>query len=220
VRLRYRVILALALAMACSEKRNQEPPTLTPSPSPSPSPNPSPNPSPSPSPTPTPTPTPPSPLAARPGGPDLDTCERAADHLAALVEGASLPPNATEAARAYVSGLLQQGRHQVVRFCLETAVPKEIDCVLAAKDATGLSGCERFRREIPKDLAAHTEVTLADCERFFDRLRQFKIEAGVSAAEVDKTKDQIVRTCQEKAKAGTIACFVASPTYEQARRCP
>ena len=44
--------------------------------------------------------------------------------------------------------------------------------------------------------------------------------AGAAPAEVERDRDQIVRSCQEKAKMGTIVCFIASPTYEQARRCP
>jgi len=66
----------------------------------------------------------------------------------------------------------------------------------------------------------HREPTAADCARFFARLRQLQLAEGVRPEEIDPDRDQIIRTCQEKAKAGTIACFIASPTYEQARRCP
>jgi hypothetical protein len=119
-----------------------------------------------------------------------------------------------------VGGILAKDRDFVVHFCLETAVVKEVACLNVAKDFGSLASCERFRREVPTDLVSHKEVTLADCERFFDRLRQFKVTAGVEPAEIDKTKDQIIRACQEKANPGTIACFLASPTYDQARRCP
>ena len=92
--------------------------------------------------------------------------------------------------------------------------------MLAAKDFVTLVACERIRREIPKSMLGHSEPTLEDCELFFDRLRQFKIEQGVPFAEIDKTRDQIVRSCQEKAKIGTIECFLTAQNYDMARRCP
>jgi hypothetical protein len=134
--------------------------------------------------------------------------------VVASVEGA------TAQERAYVSQLIDKDRTQVVRYCLEIAVVKEIECVLAAKNVESLIGCERMRREIPEELAVARELTEADCARFFDRLRQFKLAEGVAPADMDKDRDQIIRACQEKAKPGTVACFIASPTYEQARRCP
>jgi hypothetical protein len=128
--------------------------------------------------------------------------------------------DASKAEREYVARLIGANRSSVMRYCLELAVPKEIECVVAAKSFDGLAGCENRRREISEELVAHSEPTLADCEKFFDRLRQFKVAEGVSPKEIDKDRDQVVRSCQEKARAGTIACFIASPTYEQARRCP
>jgi len=129
-------------------------------------------------------------------------------------------PGSSAEERAYAKKLTASGREGVMRYCLEIAVPKEIACVSAAKTTEGLVGCENFRRELTEELVAHTEATEADCARFFDRLRQFKLAEGATPDEVDKTRDQIIRTCQERAKPGTIACFIASPTYEQARRCP
>ena len=108
----------------------------------------------------------------------------------------------------------------MLRYCLEIAVPQEIACVVAAKEVDKLVGCERKRREIPEALAVARELTEADCARFFDRLRQFKLIEGVKPEDIDKDRDQIIRSCQEKARPGTVACFIASPTYEQARRCP
>lgn len=158
------------------------------------------------------------PLAARAGGPSVDDCNRAADHLKSLVVNSV--PGATAGERAYVGQLIDEDRAKVVRYCLEIAVPKEIACVMAAKEAEKLAGCERLRRDIPESLATARELTEADCARFFDRLRQFKLAEGVKPAEIDRDRDQIIRSCQEKAKPGTVACFIASPTYEQARRCP
>jgi hypothetical protein len=153
----------------------------------------------------------------RPGGPSQEACTKAAAHLGDLIEDSALGPTAEQ--RAYLERVLAHDHDQVVAYCLEVAVPREIDCLLAAKDVSGVFGCDRFRREVG-GLVDHKEPARADCERLFDRLRGFKIEEGAAPAEVDKDRDQIVRSCQEKAKLGTIVCFIASPTYEQARRCP
>lgn len=157
-------------------------------------------------------------LEAREGGPDLATCERAADHLKSLFM--NVDPGSSEAQLEYARRLLDANRERVLRYCLEIAAVKEIECVLAAKQADGLVGCERMRRTIDEKLATATELTEADCARFFDRLRQFKLGEGVAPGEIDRDRDQIIRSCQEKANPGTVACFIASPTYEQARRCP
>lgn len=158
------------------------------------------------------------PAAARPGGPSVEACEKAADHLKSLVVESVVGSTAQE--RAYVAQLIDKDRDKVVRYCLEIAVVKEIECVNAAPKVENLVGCERMRREITPELAMSRELSQADCAKFFDRLRQFKLAEGVAPAEIDKDRDQIIRACQEKAKPGTVACFIASPTYEQARRCP
>ena len=145
-------------------------------------------------------------------------CEKAADHLKELF--LKIDPGSSEAQLAYARKMLDANRENVVRYCLETAAVPEIECVLAAKSTEGLVGCERKRRSVDEKLATATELTEADCTRFFDRLRQFKIADGVKPDEVDRDRDQIIRACQEKANPGTVACFIASPTYEQARRCP
>ena len=145
-------------------------------------------------------------------------CEKAADHLKTLF--LKIDPGSTEAQLAYGKQVLDANRENVVRYCLEVAAVPEIECVLAAKTTDGLVGCERKRRSVDEKLATATELSEADCTRFFDRLRQFKTAEGVPAEEVDRDRDQIIRACQEKANPGTVACFIASPTYEQARRCP
>jgi hypothetical protein len=64
------------------------------------------------------------------------------------------------------------------------------------------------------------EVTPEDCERFFVRYKQFMMTEGMAPEQIDANKDQLVRTCEDKAKPGTIACFLTAATYEEARRCP
>src|SRR5262249_52495977 len=150
------------------------------------------------------------PLGARPLGPSVEACGKAADHLAALVEDSALGPTAEQ--RAYLEHVLARDRAQVIRYCLEVAAPKEIECLLAAKDAARLLECGKERRSVG-DLAEHKELTREDCERFFDRLRGFQIEDGASPEAVDKDRDQIIRACQDKAKVGTVVCFIASPSY-------
>jgi hypothetical protein len=49
----------------------------------------------------------------------------------------------------------------VVRYCLEVAAVPEIECVLAAKETNGLTGCERKRRSVDEKLATATELTEA-----------------------------------------------------------
>jgi hypothetical protein len=160
------------------------------------------------------------PLQQRPNGPSIKACEQAAAHLGELVIQATAPSGLTDKEMTYVTAMSHANREQIISLCLQTAAVKEIDCVLAAKTIADVGGCERFRREVPEDLAEHREVTDKDCARFFDRLRQFKIEEGADPAEIDKTRDQIIRACEEKAKPGTIACFIASPDYAHARLCP
>lgn len=148
----------------------------------------------------------------------MAACRQAAAHLGDLVIDAALGP--TPEQRKYLEHMMAKDRDEVVRYCLEVAAPKEIACVLTAKDVPGLAGCDRFRRELPPELLEHKEPSGTDCERLFDRLRGFRIEEGVNPVDIDRDRDQLVRSCQEKAKIGTIACFLASPTYAQARRCP
>jgi hypothetical protein len=160
------------------------------------------------------------PIGPRPGGPSLEACHKAALHLADLVEDSALAP--TNEQRAYLEHVLAHDHTRVVVYCLAVTVPKEIDCLIAAKTVEATFNCERFRRELPPDItdASRHEPSRLDCERFFDRLRGFQIEEGADEGIVDKDRDQIVRACQEKAKIGTVACFIASPTYAQARHCP
>ncbi len=157
-------------------------------------------------------------LRPRVGGPTLEECQKAAEHLASLIIDSAV--GASNEERAYVEGVLAGQRGKTLAVCVEVAVPKEVECMKAAKDFVSLASCERFRRELPKDLLSRTEPTQADCERFFDRLRQFRIEEGTDPDEIERSRDQVVRACQEKAKIGTVACFIASPTYAQARSCP
>ena len=155
---------------------------------------------------------------ARVGGPSVEQCGKAADHLKALF--ASADPGWSNEQVAYVRQLLDANRETVMRYCLEVAVVPEIECILAAREAPGVAGCERHRQNVDERLATATELTEADCARFFDRLRQFKLGEGVAPEEIDRDRDQIIRACQEKARPGTVACFIAAPTYELARRCP
>jgi hypothetical protein len=160
----------------------------------------------------------PPPLKAREGGPSLETCARAADHLKQVL--LTIDPGSTEAQLEYGRKVLEANRERMMRYCLEVAVVEEIECILAAKEASGVVGCERMRQTVDERLATAKELTEADCARFFDRLRQFKVSEGVRPEEIDRDRDQIIRACQEKARPGTVACFIAAPTYEQARRCP
>jgi hypothetical protein len=160
----------------------------------------------------------PPPLKAREGGPSLEMCAKAADHLKQVL--LTIDPGSTEAQLEYGRKVLEANRERMMRYCLEVAVVEEIECILAAKEASGVVGCERMRQTVDERLATARELTEADCARFFDRLRQFKVSEGVNPEEIDRDRDQIVRACQEKARPGTVACFIAAPTYEQARRCP
>ena len=87
---------------------------------------------------------------------------------------------------------------------------------------------QRRRADVAGPLDAAPDERLADsgslhprahCERVFLRLKQFKLAEGVTAEEIDSTRDQIVRACLEKASVGTVACFLASRSYAEARRC-
>jgi hypothetical protein len=161
------------------------------------------------------------PLAERPLGPTRAACEGLVAHMKTLILDRAPAPSQTAEQKAYAASLLKEFAPRGLAYCLQVAVPREVECLTAAKDAATLSSCERFRREIPPDLLERNEVQLSDCEHLYDRLRQFKIEEeGTSPAEIDPTRDQIIRSCVEKARVGTIVCFLASPTYEQARRCP
>jgi hypothetical protein len=210
------LVCLVVLLVACGKR--EPAPAAAPSPAAAPTPGPTATPAGAPAPAAAPAlPPQPTALATRPGGPTVEACGRAADHLKELVVDTV---EGTREQRAYVEQLVGSSREAVLRYCLELAVPREIECVLAARSFEGLSGCENHRREISEELALRSEPTEADCGRFYDRLRQFRLAEGVSPAEMDRDRDQIIRTCQERARAGTIACFVASPTYEQARRCP
>jgi hypothetical protein len=162
----------------------------------------------------------PLPIAERPHGPTRAACESLIAHMKdALIQ--SDPSLSSAEQKAYAAGVLKEYAPRGLGYCLQIASAKEVDCLIAAKSTEEMTKCERFRRELPADLVERDQVTLGDCELLFDRLRQFKIEeAGVAPVELDATRDQIIRSCVEKAKVGTVACFLASPSYEQARRCP
>ena len=130
------------------------------------------------------------------------------------------PPNANAEQLKYVQSIVKRDRPNQVRFCLEALEVPEVECVLKAGDFPQLAACERLRRQIPKDMLKNNEVTPEDCERFYVRYKQFMMTEGMSPEQVEKAKDQLIRTCEEKAKPGTIACFLTAATYEEARRCP
>ncbi len=130
----------------------------------------------------------------------VETCERVAERMARL--------GSTRA------------KDVLVRFCVETSVPAEAECLLAAKDAKELIACERWRRQVPEGLLEGDEVTREDCELFYFRLRQFRILEGVDPAAIDQDREQIVRKCEDEARPGTLVCFIAAHDYETARRCP
>jgi hypothetical protein len=156
----------------------------------------------------------------REGGPSMESCEKFADHTGTFVADSLIPPNASEAQKQYAAEFVKQDRDNRLRFCLEALEQKEIDCVLNAVDFPALAACEKHRRQVPADLTKRSELTAEDCERFFVRYKQFMMNDGIPGERVDKDKDQIVRTCLEKAKPGTVACFITAETYEDAKRCP
>jgi hypothetical protein len=156
----------------------------------------------------------------REDGPTRATCEELADHLGGFVVDSMVPANATETQRSYAEKLVKDDRPNVVRFCVESATKEEAECVIKAADFPTLAACERFRRQVPKDLAKRDEVTPDDCEKVFTRIKQMKMDEGYAADDIDKTKDQIVRACEEKAKPGTVACIISSRSWEEAKRCP
>ena len=130
------------------------------------------------------------------------------------------PPNADATQLKYVQDMVKADRPNNLRFCLEALETPEVECVVKAADFTALAACERLRRQVPLDMLKRTEVTAEDCERFYVRYKQFMMTEGVPPAQLEADKDQLIRTCQEKAKVGTIACFLTATTYEEARRCP
>lgn len=156
----------------------------------------------------------------RPDGPTRAMCDKAAAHLGEFVKRSMVAQGSSESELSYASQLVARDLPELVRFCVEAASREEIDCVLAAQDFPTLAACERFRRQVPKDLADRDEVSESDCAKLFERLRRFRIEAGALAADIDATRDQVIRACLEKAKPGTVACFITARTYEEARRCP
>jgi hypothetical protein len=161
------------------------------------------------------------PIGERPNGPTRAACEALGERLKTLLLEGAPAPGQTPEQQAYAKSALEKMAPLGLSYCLQVAVPKEVECLTKAHNQTELAACERFRREIPPDLLERKEVLLSDCELLFDRLRQFKIEEeGANPDDIDKTRDQIVRSCVEKAKVGTVACFLASPNYAQARRCP
>jgi len=160
------------------------------------------------------------PTAERPLGPTRAACDRAVTQIGKVLAAAN-PASQSQEQRAYADAFLARMKPRGLGYCLQLAVPKEVECLATAADRTEMATCERFRREVPTDMLDRNDVTELDCARLFDRLRQFKLEEeGADPAEIDQTRDQIVRACQEKGKLGTITCFLASPSYAQARRCP
>jgi hypothetical protein len=160
------------------------------------------------------------PAQAREGGPTQEQCEKFADHSGGFLVESMAPPNANAEQLKYVQTIVKKDRPNQVRFCLEALEVAEVECVLKAGDFPALAACERLRRQIPKDLLKNNEVSPEDCERFYVRYKQFMMTEGMAPEQVEKAKDQLIRTCEEKAKPGTIACFLTAATYEEARRCP
>jgi hypothetical protein len=130
------------------------------------------------------------------------------------------PPNPDAKQLEYVKDIVKKDRPNQLRFCLEALEVPEVECVIKAADFPTLAACERLRRQIPKEMLKRTEVTTEDCERFYVRYKQFMMTEGKTPEEIEANKDQLIRTCEEKAKPGTIACFLTATTYEEARRCP
>jgi hypothetical protein len=192
----------LSFLVSCGSKEEPAAPTPTPTPSPSPS------------------RTTTTSTTERPNAPSREQCERAADHLNSFVVESLAPGDAPEADRKYVAGLTSQRREAIISFCLATSNVDEANCMIEASDFPTLAACERFRRQVPPELLERTKVTEADCELFFYKLRLFKLTEGVAAAEIEKDKDKLVATCMEKAKPGTLVCFLAARDYAQAKSCP
>jgi hypothetical protein len=160
------------------------------------------------------------PAKARPGGPSEATCDKFTEHVGKFIAEGLTRPGASAAEKQYVEKEVRGDHEHTRRFCLEALEQPEIDCVLATSDFNALAGCERLRRQVPKDMLGRSEVNEADCERFFVRHRQFMLAEGTPAEKLDADKDQIMRTCVDKARPGTIACYITAQTYEEARRCP
>ncbi len=156
----------------------------------------------------------------REGGPTQEQCDKFADHLSGFLVESMAPPNANAEQLKYVEGIVKADRANTLRFCLEALEIPEVECAVKATDFPALAACERLRRQVPKEMLGRDEVSAEDCERFFVRHKQFMMAEGVPAAKIDADKDQLVRTCLEKAKPGTIACYLTAATYEEARRCP
>ncbi len=167
-----------------------------------------------------PAPAPRAPAKPREGGPTAAQCDQFADHTGRFLVESMAPPNANPEQLKYVQSIVKKDRPNQVRFCIEALEVPEVECVLKASDFPALAACERLRRQIPKDMLNRSEVTAEDCERFFVRYKQFMMTEGMAPEQVEKAKDQLIRTCEEKAKPGTIACFLTAATYEEARRCP
>lgn len=162
----------------------------------------------------------PAPLTAREGGPSQLQCEHYADRVLSAVVEAKTPPGTSEQDKQRALVALQPERPNHVGFCLAALEVKEVECVVASADFAALAACERWRRQVPDDMKGRTEVNEADCERFFVRYKQYMVETGVPPERVDQDKEQLVRTCLEKATPGTLACFITARSYEEAKRCP
>jgi hypothetical protein len=174
-----------------------------------------------PAPTPAPTPTTPTPPPdPRTDIPTRAQCELYADRVLGMVVEASLPPGASDPDKQAALVRLQPERKNHLAFCLVALETKEVQCVVDAPDYAAMAQCERWRRQVPKALGDHDEVTQADCDRYFIRHRQYMIESGVTPEKVDADREQLVRLCLEKATPSTLACYITARSYEEARRCP
>jgi hypothetical protein len=159
------------------------------------------------------------PAKPRPGGPSEELCEKFTAHVGKFIAEGFTRPGAGTEEKKFVDKQVHADREHTVRFCLEALEEPEITCVLAASDFHALSACERLRRQVPADMLGRNEVNEADCERFFVRHKQFMMGTGVSGLKIEADRDQVIRTCLEKARPGPIACYITAQTYEEARRC-
>lgn len=202
------LVLVGAFALSCGDKKDPQPePKAAPAPS-------------SPSAQPPPATLPPAPSPVKIARADRATCEKVADHVNRIVLATTTTDETPATEKRQLATLAAARRDSLVTFCTETTVPAEAECILAANTARQMFDCGRISRQIPDDLLNGDTVTEEHCELFFFRLRQFKILEGVAPSEIDKDHDQLVRKCQEEARPGTLACFLAAPDYETARRCP
>jgi hypothetical protein len=156
----------------------------------------------------------------RDGGPTKDECAKFAEIVTRITGESMNSSTATAEQRAAVQKKLDEDKPNLVRFCVESLTKEEVECVSGATDFVGLTKCERFRRQVPKDLANAKKVTAEHCEQVFLRLKQFKLAEGVPAETIEKDHEKIVAACLKSAKPGTVACFITATSYEEAKRCP